>query len=348
MVETRRFIGTIICVILTLACVPAAILQAAEEKQLSSRVLEALEKQFHDTFVALRSEYGLHPFLPADRERVADKGKGGRNVILVHGLDDPGLIWQDLAPTLAEQNFRVFIMSYPNDQPVRDSADFFFRELQGFADREGTAAVAIVAHSMGGLVAREMATSPALCYAKAEEARLVPPLSHFIMIGTPNHGSIFSRLRLLTELRDQMVIGAEKGFHWLRPIVDGQGEAANDLYPDSDFLTALNSRPLPSAGRMLVIAGVMSPFQQGEAVTFLRGVRDAVPGPVQPPTSLETFAAKMIDQVGDGLVSVDSVRLPDVPLVQVQGTHVTIIRNLGGESSRIPPAIPVVLRELQE
>lgn len=208
MMRTRRLIGIIIFFLSAIVCVHS-FLWAAEEKMLSTQVREALEAQFPDTLAALRREYGLHPFVPVDTGKV---GGAGQSVILIHGLDDPGLIWQDLAPALAGQGFRVFIMSYPNDQPIRDSAAFFFKQLQelaGRAGRERTAPVAIVGHSMGGLVTREMLTSPAIGYARAEEARLVPPLSHFIMIGTPNHGSVFSRLRLLTEIRDQAIIGAE-------------------------------------------------------------------------------------------------------------------------------------------
>ena len=337
--RTGRRIAMTAVAILALASVHAGILQAAEGKTLRSQVLEVLEERFSEDFTALRGEYGMRRFVPEDQGQTGEE-RVGRRVILVHGLDDPGLIWRDLAPALAGQGFRVFIMSYPNDQPIRDSAKFFFRELEEFAAREGSAPVAIIAHSMGGLVTREMSPCPALGYAGAEEAGRVPPLSHFIMIGTPNHGSVFSRLRLLTELRDQMVVGAERGFHWLRPIVDGLGEAAGDLYPGSEFLTTLNSRPLPNAGRMLAIAGVMSPYPPEEAAR--KGWGD-----VQPPPNLEAFAAKMADRVGDGLVPVESVRLPGVPLVQVRGTHVTIIRNLGGKRGHVPSAIPVVLAELE-
>jgi len=345
-----RLIGILLFFLPALAFVHSGSLWA-DDRTFGSQMREALEEQFHESFAALRSEYGLHPFLPVDGKKAGNDERGGQSVILVHGLDDPGLIWQDLAPALARQGFRVFILSYPNDQPIRDSAAFFFRQLQEFAGRAGwerAAPVAIVSHSMGGLVTREMLTSPALGYARAEEARLVPPLSHFIMIGTPNHGSAFSRLRLLTEIRDQAVIGTEKGYNWLRPIADGLGEAATDLYPGSEFLTDLNCRPLPRVGRMLVVAGIMSPFEQGETVAFLHGLRAMVPEPVQPPPGLELLVGKVIGQLGDGLVSVESARLPDVPLIQVQGTHVTIIRNLGGSTSRVPPAIPVVLRELEQ
>jgi pimeloyl-ACP methyl ester carboxylesterase len=317
---------------------------AAEEKMWRTRVREALQQQFHDTFVALRAEYGLRPFVPTGRE-YSDRG---RRVILIHGLDDPGIVWQDLAPALAEEGYRVWIMSYPNDQPVRDSAAFFYRQLKDFASLEGTDPVAVVCHSMGGLVTREMLTDPEIGYGAAKEAKQVPPLSHFIMVGTPNHGSVFSRLRFMAEIRDQLVSGGTKGYHWLRSIFDGVGEAGIDIYPDSDFLRELNSRPLPDAGRMLVIAGIMSPVDKIEVEGFLRDLRASIPDRVQPPQGLESILNNMIDEIGDGLVSVESAKLPGIPLVQVQGTHLTIIRNIGANSSRIPPAVPVIQGELSK
>ena len=315
---------------------------AAEEKMLRIHLREALQQQFHEEFVALRAEYGLRAFLPKGKIKADLR----RRVILVHGLDDPGIIWQDLAPALAEDGYRVWIMSYPNDQPVRDSAVFFYRQMQEFVGQEGSAPVAVVCHSMGGLVTREMLTNPQIGYESAKSAGHVPPISHLIMVGTPNHGSVFSRLRIFAEIRDQLVSAGSKGYHWLRPFFDGVGEAGIDIYPGSDFLIELNNRPLPEVERMLVIAGVMSPFEKKEVEGFLSSLRALVPDLVQPPRGLETTMDNLIDDVGDGLVSVESAKLPGVPLIQVGGTHLTIIRNLGNSSSRIPPAVPVILQGL--
>ena len=52
--------------------------------------------------------------------------------------------------------------------------------------------------------------------------------------------------------------------------------------------------------------------------------------------------------VGDGLVSVDSARLDEVPMRIVQGTHVSIIRNILADSERSPPAVPIVIEHLKK
>jgi pimeloyl-ACP methyl ester carboxylesterase len=78
-------------------------------------------------------------------------------VVLIHGLDDPGQVWQILAPALLKSGFKVWLMHHPNDQPIVESARLFFKELKALKQR-GVDRISIVAHSMGGLVSREMLT----------------------------------------------------------------------------------------------------------------------------------------------------------------------------------------------
>src|SRR5690606_22566445 len=46
-----------------------------------------------------------------------------RVVLLVHGLDEPGDIWDDLTPALHEAGHTVVRFNYPNDQDPALSAD---------------------------------------------------------------------------------------------------------------------------------------------------------------------------------------------------------------------------------
>ena len=48
----------------------------------------------------------------------------------LHGLDDPGMVWMNLAPALHAAGHGVSVLNYPNDQPVRDSARLIADELQ--------------------------------------------------------------------------------------------------------------------------------------------------------------------------------------------------------------------------
>ncbi|NIO09463.1 MAG: hypothetical protein GTO40_16245, partial [Deltaproteobacteria bacterium] len=56
----------------------------------------------------------------------------------------------------------------------------------------------------------------------------------------------------------------------------------------------------------------------------------------------------MTHGLGDGLVTVESTRLEGVPHRTVDGTHLSMIRNITSESRRIPPAVPVIVDYLKK
>jgi pimeloyl-ACP methyl ester carboxylesterase len=311
-----------------------------EEREARIRMRQTIMEEFPDAVKEITAAYGLRPL--ATPSGPSASGASRSVVILVHGLDDPGKIWMNLAPALIRDDFAVWILTYPNDQPVVDSALFFLAELSASALAR-TDRVSIVAHSMGGLVTREMLTDPALDYAGKKESGGLPAVDRFIMVGTPNHGSELARLRAFTEFRDQLANLFKKDYHWLQGIVDGAGEAGIDLLPGSAFLQRLNSRPHPANVHMLVVAGVMSPKSKQEIKELAHRLEQRLPDPAQGSArKMSEGLIAMTEQIGDGLVSVESARLPGVPLKTVQGTHLSIIRNLSTESQRVPSAIPVI------
>jgi pimeloyl-ACP methyl ester carboxylesterase len=283
-----------------------------QEHRIRHALHQAVKNRFPQAAQALEKKYGIKPF----KENKTSSGNAGEErVILVHGLDDPGIIWQNLAPILTENGYRVLVMTYPNDQAIAASTRFFFEQMHLLAIKDSRA-VCVVAHSMGGLVVRDMLTSPVYDYAKAAAAGDVPAVWQFIMVGTPNHGTQMARLRIFTEIRDQIFHLFKPGTHWLHCLLDGTGAAGIDLLPKSRFLSQLNQRPLPKDTPMHAIAGVITPWSgKGTVKNFL----------------------------GDGLVSVNSVSLQHVQLIRVKGSHFTMIRNIIGFGNRMPPAIPVIL-----
>lgn len=64
--------------------------------------------------------------------------------------------------------------------------------------------------------------------------------------------------------------------------------------------------------------------------------------------TIKSLLAAMTDGLGDGLVSVESTRLPGIAHMTVKGTHLSMIRNLTPDSERIPPALPIIIRYLNE
>jgi pimeloyl-ACP methyl ester carboxylesterase len=318
-----------------------------QEKELRRQFREAVERQFPDQAAEEASTYGLHKFQP-NTAIPQVKAPLKSTIVLIHGLDDPGKVWMNLAPALAVEGFDVWLMRYPNDQPIAASSRFFRDKLRDLK-KSSCHKISIVAHSMGGLVSRELLTSPELSYLEKTRSGLVPKIVELIMVGTPNHGSELARFQLLTEFRDQWIHATEGKGHWLKWILDGAGEAKIDLLPDSKFLTDLNARPYPEGVKMSVIAGVASPWDTDEIDRFIHSVHDQISeNELHTLSELEKFRISVTDSLGDGLVTVSSSRLEGIPHRIVRGTHLTIIRNVSEENERIPPAVPIIIEQLEQ
>jgi pimeloyl-ACP methyl ester carboxylesterase len=318
-----------------------------EEKELRTQIREAVKEKFPEEAAEYSKSFGLGRF-EVDGEACAAGALGEKSVVLVHGLDDPGKVWRSLAPELCSLGFDVWLMEYPNDQPIGESADLLFEELKGLRE-EGIERISIVAHSMGGLVSREMLTRPETRYASRVGEGIVPDVGLFIMVGTPNHGSPVARFRALAEVRDQLARLAKGEGSWLGGVLDGAGEAKIDLLPESRFLTELNQRPQPEGVEMLIIAGVASPWSEGDIAGWIAERRRAA-SDKEERAQLDELGAGLVSLtqgVGDGLVSVESTRLEGIEHLTVDGTHLTMIRTLTEDSPRIPPAVPIIVERLK-
>jgi pimeloyl-ACP methyl ester carboxylesterase len=196
---------------------------------------------------------------PAPASDVGPTGQASRaprRVLLIHGLDEPGTLWNDLVPPLAAAGFEVWELRFPNDQGVDRSAAFLAQHWHLLPD-DGPAF--LIGHSMGGLVAREFVSlwrHPVGATPKIEGA----PVEGLILVGTPNHGSAWARLRICLELREHFEDAQRRRFALFAGLRDGIGEAKVDLRPGSDFLKAFNARPWPdSVPRCLIGARLLQP-----------------------------------------------------------------------------------------
>jgi pimeloyl-ACP methyl ester carboxylesterase len=317
-----------------------------EEKELRRQFRETVKEKFPEQTAKLFQTFGLFYF-EADPEAPGGVALDRKSVVLVHGLDDPGDVWQSLAPELVKEDSNVWLMQYPNDQPIVESSQLFFEELKGLKQL-GIHRISIVAHSMGGLVSREMLTNPEIGYHRSVKDELVPQVAALIMVGTPNHGSQLVRLRVFTEMRDQLSRLTNGQASWLAGILDGAGEAKIDLLPGSRFLTELNARPHAQGVDMLIIAGMTSPWTESDINSWVKDLRKKVSDDGQERVDKlgETMVA-LTRGLGDGLVTVESTRLHGVAHRTVDGTHLTMIRNIASSSRRIPPAVPIIVDQLK-
>jgi pimeloyl-ACP methyl ester carboxylesterase len=316
-----------------------------QEKELRRQLRETVKEKFPEQTAKFSQTFGLF-FLEADGEPPRGVALNRKSVVLIHGLDDPGQVWQNLAPELVKEDFNVWLMQYPNDQPIVESAQLFFQKLKGLKQL-GIDRISIVAHSMGGLVSREMLTSPDIAYSASAKKRLVPEVGALIMVGTPNHGSQLARFRVFTEMRDHLVRLKKGEANWLGVILDGAGEAKIDLLPGSLFLTELNGRSHPEGVDMLIIAGMTSPWNESDINRWVGTVRQKVSDDQQ--KWVDELGENMISMthgLGDGLVTVESTRLEGVAHRTVDGTHLSMIRNITRGSKRTPPAVPIIVDRL--
>lgn len=255
-----------------------------------------------------------------------------RIVLLVHGLDEPGGIWDQLAPALADRGHTVARFDYPNDQAAANSATLLLVTLDGLTRADVTHAD-IVAHSMGGLVARDALTRPG----RPDASSITVPT--LICLGTPHAGSPWAAWQPVAELREQVQRLAESDDRALHHLFgadhDGHGEAAVDLTPGSAFLTDLDARNWPATTRVVCVVGVATGS-----------------GPVDP-ASLNPGARAL----GDGVVPTDSAawaRAAEV--IYVRANHRSMVRSIeigawwrrvaGLQDGPTPPAVPLVIEQL--
>ncbi len=264
----------------------------------------------------------------------------GLTVVLVHGLDEPGDIWEDVIAALAEVPVAVIEFRYPNDQAVDASADFLAEQ---WADLASERSVIFIAHSMGGLVVRDFVMRH---YAPGGERSLPvgPAVRAAWLVGTPNHGSEWARLRVWLELRDHFTSAADQEYALFSALRDGTGAAKVDLRPGSRFLRDLNRHEWPEAVDLKLIAGVY--FDREQINRGLDELLQRAPNE-DLAAAFATWSADLREATGDGVVTVESVALAGFPPpIVLAASHRGLIRRSPLEPGT-PPALPILRDWLQ-
>jgi triacylglycerol esterase/lipase EstA (alpha/beta hydrolase family) len=176
---------------------------------------------------------------------------GGRvPVLLLHGYGCNSGYWARLIPLLDAARISHARVDL---EPVAGDIDGYAAAVERAVDALCTAAgaprVAIVAHSMGGLVARAWMRS----HGSARLARLVT-------LGTPHHGTALARFGLGINARQMRRSGRQEGNGWLQTLAAGetpeQRALITSIYSHHDNIVSPQTSSVLPGAHNLAFGGV--------------------------------------------------------------------------------------------
>jgi len=224
-------------------------------------------------------------------------------IVLVHGLESQPSDLERFQQACQASDIQCIVFDYPNDGPLLWSANRLREDLLKLERQHPDVKLAIVAHSMGGLVARAALEMP------GEQPQSVRDL---ITLGTPHQGSAIARLGKSGHEMLEMILQPSGVVLPWRLLADGRGEAVVDLRPESQFLKQLNGYGRAEGINYHTVAGTKGFLTPEE----LRAVRPEIQKMLNSlsPTLQKTLrelleCAELVDGTGDGVVSVESALL---------------------------------------
>jgi len=307
-----------------------------QERELRILVHEQLQEWFPEEMALPEAQFG---FIAATGE---GPGDGQPDVVLLHGLDEPGGIWDDLLAEFEAAGIVAWEFRYPNDQAIDRSADMLAEYWPRLSEDRP---VILIGHSMGGLVIRDFVSR--WRFPPNDEHRLEGAgVRGVILIATPNRGSDWARLRVWLQVRELIASAAQQRFSLFVGLREGTGAAKIDLRPGSAFLAELNERPWPPHVPIRLIAGVLA-----EPTAEMRRSIEALTaefGAGELADAFEAWWGGLEEGVGDGAVPLSSVTLPEAPPpIVVAGSHRGILARTSVSDAE-PPAIAYVVEIIEQ
>ncbi|MBL8849543.1 MAG: hypothetical protein JNG89_07660, partial [Planctomycetaceae bacterium] len=209
-------------------------------------------------------------------------------VILIHGFNSTPASLEGLHSAIRECGYPCGTFAYPNDGPLEESALLLADELRRFGEGFPERRVSLVAHSMGGLVAR----------AALEDSELDPRnVRQLIMVATPNHGSQLACFPGGPDCVDAFCRDHGHGVDdfFRNATIDGLDEAYEDMRPGSRFLQQLNARERNPAVKYSLLLGTGGPLTE----EGLAELRSAVAAAIDQNRLTRLFGPRVTEPLSD-------------------------------------------------
>jgi pimeloyl-ACP methyl ester carboxylesterase len=256
-------------------------------------------------------------------------------VVIVHGYASEADEFDSFRGRLRDGGFATAVFAYPNDAAVDFSARQFAAALQHFEREYPDRQLSLVAHSMGGLVARLVIEDPDIGGPDI--------INQLIMVATPNHGSNLARVPVSLDVWQNWLDGEPDTVKsvFFESVLDGLNEARLDLQPESGLLERLGSLPRnPEVSYSLLLgnSGPATREQLDELRRLILGQRDTNVALRALGPRLEELLAdldELVDGLGDGAVAVERGRLEGVDdTIVFSFNHGAITSALSGASGQ--------------
>jgi pimeloyl-ACP methyl ester carboxylesterase len=232
-------------------------------------------------------------------------------VVLIHGFNSDRAQNLELLRPIRERGFACGTFAYPNDHAIAASGKLLSDELRRFATHFPERRIALVCHSMGGLVARACVENP-LCDPGNVE--------RIVMIAPPTHGTLVAYFAVGTDVYEHW-LARTSGGPWRRmrdSVIDGLGEASDELRPGSEFLHELNGRTLNPRVRYTVLLGTGASLDDDQ-VAWIRdsfckrlAKMPGANGSAERLAEILDDIDEIVEGKGDGIVAVKRGRLDGV------------------------------------
>jgi pimeloyl-ACP methyl ester carboxylesterase len=269
-----------------------------------------------------RQAYGmraLKSFRPNDPSRPT--------ICLVHGLNSSSGGFVHMIPWLEDAGYGLVTYDYPFNRAIDESCTSFTRDWAAFrAQVHDKLPWAIVAHSMGALLARSLVE---------DDATWAGDVSSLIMIAPVNHGSHLAKVQTVIQLMNGLqALSGKNTARAMTNLSDGLGQAAQDMLPGSTFLKALNRQPRRRGLPYHIVAGdrgllTRDARAQLEARVDLVMRNAGIFGRMTQiaTADLPDLLEELTDETGDGCVAVERTRLEGVAdHVTIHANHAELIR----------------------